>query len=67
VTTDRFYYILEVQMAGTMKVEVQGKDAQEIKKHLEDIIKEIDKANLQPGQKKVDMGTTAAWKVTYET
>jgi hypothetical protein len=47
-------------MAGILRVEVSGATKEELKKQLEDVIRELDKVNFQPGRQ-VSFGPQA-WK-----
>jgi hypothetical protein len=48
-------------MAGTLKIEVSGATKEELKKQLEDVIRELDKINFRPGNR-VTLGSPQAWK-----
>jgi hypothetical protein len=48
-------------MAGTLKIEVSGATKEELKRQLEDVIRELDKINFRPGNR-VTLGSPQAWK-----
>ena len=49
-------------MAGTLKIEVSGATKEELKRQLEDVIRELDKINFRPGNR-INLGGPQAWKV----
>jgi hypothetical protein len=52
---------------GTIKVEVNGDTAEEVKKQLQQVMDELDKVKLAPGAQPTGLGKGKAWKVSYET
>jgi hypothetical protein len=48
-------------MAGTLKIEVSGATKEELKRQLEDVIRELDKINFRPGNR-VTLGNPQLWK-----
>jgi len=53
-------------MAG-VKIELNGKTKEELKKQLNEVILEVDKAPDKPGQKTDLHNEQALWKVSYDT
>jgi hypothetical protein len=49
-------------MAGTLKIELSGATKEELKRQLEDVIRELDKINFRPGNR-FTLGNPQAWKV----
>jgi hypothetical protein len=49
-------------MAGTLKIELSGATKEELKRQLEDVIRELDKINFRPGNR-MTLGNPQAWKV----
>jgi hypothetical protein len=48
-------------MAGTLKIEVSGETKEELRRQLEDVIRELDKINFRPGNR-ITLGNPQAWK-----
>jgi hypothetical protein len=48
-------------MAGTLKIEVSGATKEELRRQLEDVIRELDKINFRPGNR-ITLGNPQAWK-----
>ena len=49
-------------MAGTLKIEVSGATKEELRRQLEDVIRELDKINFRPGNR-INLSGPQAWKV----
>ncbi len=49
-------------MAGTLKIELSGATREELRRQLEDVIRELDKINFRPGNR-ITLGNPQAWKV----
>jgi hypothetical protein len=48
-------------MAGTLKIEVSGETKEELRRQLEDVIRELDKINFRPGTR-INLSGPQAWK-----
>jgi hypothetical protein len=49
-------------MAGTLKIEISGATKEELKRQLEEVIRELEKINFRPGNR-ITLGSPHAWKV----
>lgn len=49
-------------MAGTLKIEISGATKEELKRQLEEVIRELERINFRPGNR-ITLGNPHAWKV----